>query len=338
MGKQVMRKKVVGFISVMSIMVALTSGCNEKAPVEALADTPGISWAEAEKSLLKISEENVAHYVSRLDDKVAIAIELLDKSNGKTNDNNSSRASLSSYLVTVEDFMNTSVPDTVEEQVKYRRKAQIIYGELSARVDRVVKEYNYWVEERDEHLSKIEDVDNLVEGSADSWSYSEDKLKANNGRFTEIEREREAARERQLELDRRRKAEDEAKAKLENEKKQAEEKAIKEERDTEKETKEEPEEEQEQSLETEVDYTITVSDNVTYKNDIKNVNTDKTLSIKIGDIVKVVDNSPTIYKISYAIEVSEGEEIAIPNSVDIIFVYVDDDDHKYYAGGEILTP
>lgn len=328
-----MRKKVVGFISVMSIMVTLTSGCNEKEPVEALADTPGISWAEAEKSLLKISEENVAHYVSRLDDKVATAIELLDKSNGKTNDNNSSRASLSSYLVTVEDFMNKSVPDTVEEQVKHRRKAQIIYGELSARVDRVVKEYNSWVEERDEHLSKIEDVDNLVEGSADSWSYSEDKLKANNGRFTEIERKREAARERQLELDRRRKAEDEAKAKLENEKKQAEEKAIKEESDT---KEEEPEEEQ--SLETEVDYTITVSDNVTYKNDIKTVNTDKTLSIKIGDIVEVVDNSPTIYKISYTIEVPEGGELAFPGSVDIIFVYVDDNDHKYYAGGEILTP
>lgn len=333
MGKQVMRKKVVGFISVMSIMAALTSGCNEKEPVEALADTPGISWAEAEKSLLKISEENVARYVSRLDAKVATAIELLDKSNGKTNDNNLSRASLSSYLITVEDFMNKSVPGTVEEQVEYRRKAQIIYGELSARVDRVVKEYNSWVEEHDEHLNKIEDVDSLVKGSTDSWTDLESKLKANNGRFTEIERKREAARERQLELDRRR-AEDEAKAKLENEKKQSEEKVIKEKSDT---KEEEPEKEPEQSLETEVDYTITVSDNVTYKNDIKTVNTDKTLSIKIGDIVKVVDNSPTIYRISYTIEVPEGEEIAIPNSVDIIFVYVDDD-NKYYAGGEILAP
>lgn len=337
-----MRKKVVGFISVMSMMVTLTAGCSEKEqPVEVLADTPGISWSEAEKSLLKISEENVARYVSMLDDKVATAIELLDKSNGKTRDNNSSRAALSSYLITVEDFMNKSVPDTVEDQVEYRRKAQIIYGELSARVDRVVKEYNSWVEERNEHLSKIEDVDNLVEGSADSWAYSEDKLKANNSRFTEIERKREAARERQIELDRRR-AEAEAKAKLENEKKQAEEKTIKEESDTEKEIKEEtekePEKEQEQSLETKVDYTITVSDNVTYKNNIKNVNTDKTLSIKIGDIVKVVDNSPTIYRISYTIEVPEGGEFVFPGSVDIVFVYVDEDDNKYYAGGEILAP
>lgn len=345
-----MRKKVVGFISVMSMMVALTAGCSEKEPVEVLADTPGVSWAEAEESLLKISEENVARYVSRLENKVATAIELLDKSNGKTNDNNLSRASLSSYLITVEDFMNKSVPDTVEEQVEYRRKAQVVYGELSARIDRVVEEYNFWVEEHDEHLNKIEDVDSLVKGSADSWTDLESKLKANNDRFSDIERERTA---KEAERDRLERLRNEAEARFEEDKKRVEEAereraSIESEknRDKDKDQAEKDAEERsaaekrakEQALEARVDYTIIVSGNVAFENGVKTIDTDKVETMLVGDIVKVVDSVSTIYEITYKVDVSAGNEIITKSDTDIIFLYVDENGKTYSAIGKILTP
>lgn len=288
----------ITFASILLVSLSL-SGCSNNDKPEIDQKT---SWGQIDTYLTKLSTNNTDLLISDLQKKYDTAVKLLEDSDGKTYDNNISRSSLSSYLPTVKKILEKDVDNNIDAQSDYRHTIQLSSTELMEKTNRVQSEFDTWNETREKILTEDEKKQKQEKESENSRKSLEDELK------------KKAEEQKQIELDR---------EKLQQEREKQKKKDLDEEK-----TKQD-------TLERSVEITIKVKDNVSTVSGVKAINTKDVLNMKVGTVVKVVDDSSTIYKVDTFDTLGPTMGMIDVSGADIVFMFTDEDGNTTIATAKI---
>lgn len=254
------------------------------------------------------------------------ATELLEKSDGKTSDNNVSRTSLLSYVTTIDTVLQQHDDLTQDRTAheKYQRKMLMSIEELNARAKTVQDNMSQWENTREQIITESEDAKKRETENNSKRTELEKTVQNNAQKQRELERKRSAEQaQRQKDAEKRRKTAEQ------QQKKQEEANKIKREQDEERRKQEEFEKSVTHTINTQT--STTIDGTLTFE-------TFNASEMKIGNIIKVTyKGKTTYYKITNTIVKSSTEEYDL-TKFDVLFVKYTVDNETIIAGGEIVEP